>query len=177
AGLISGYFISLHNFATFENFFDSTYAETVNPISQTTIFEAVGNTAQFSSTSFSYMFISTAVICISCLVMGYAFGIPVFLLLFIQGASIGGLLEVFLAEGGITTLTKWFFSFYLGAQLAILLSCTAGFVVAEAYFRRGYEPLIQALLQSGRRASVLLLTAILILSIQTFIGWFVQFWS
>ena len=110
----------------------------------------------------SFLFTHNAQIGMMCFALGIAFGIPVLLLLFVNGAGLGALAAVYHERGLLTEFGGWIAVHGTTELLAVCLCGGAGLMTGWTLAFPGRRDRLAALADSGRRAARLVLGAVIL---------------
>jgi len=108
----------------------------------------------------SFLFTHNAQIGIMCFALGFALGLPVIYLLFVNGLTLGAFFAVFASQGLAPDFAAWIAIHGTTELGAIVLCGAAGLVMGEAVAFPGRLKRGAALKVSGRHATVIVLGAV-----------------
>jgi len=111
----------------------------------------------------SFLFTRNATIGIMCFALGFALGLPVVYLLFVNGLGLGAFFAVFAAHGLAADFAGWIAIHGTSELGAIILCGAAGFRMGEAVAFPGRLKRSAALKTRGRDATIIVLGAIAML--------------
>lgn len=123
----------------------------------------------------SFLFGHNAQIGILCFGLGFAFGLPVFYLLFTNGMILGSLASLYHQRGLAVDFWGWVLPHGVTELTAVVICGTAGLVIARAVVLPGRHGRVHGLAAAGRRAGILVLGAVAMFFVAaTFEGYFRQ---
>lgn len=108
------------------------------------------------------LFSHNAGIGLLCFALGFAFGVPVILLLFSNGATLGAFVALYASHGLAFELLGWMLIHGITEILALLLCAAAGLMLGRAMAFPGRRQRLDALVDAGRTAGHLVVGAILL---------------
>jgi uncharacterized membrane protein SpoIIM required for sporulation len=108
----------------------------------------------------SFLFTHNAKIGIMCFALGFALGLPVIYLLFVNGLALGAFYALFASHGLAADFAGWIAIHGTTELAAIILCGAAGLVMGEAVAFPGRLKRSAALKVSGRQATVIALGAV-----------------
>jgi uncharacterized membrane protein SpoIIM required for sporulation len=109
----------------------------------------------------SYLFTHNAGIGILCFGLGFALGIPVFLLMFYNGLMIGAMTGLHATKGLLPDFAGWLFVHGTTELLAVALCAAAGLMLGSAVALPGSHSRIENLRREGRLAAKIVVGAVL----------------
>jgi len=109
----------------------------------------------------SYLFTHNAGIGILCFGLGFALGIPVFLLMFYNGLMIGAMTGLHATKGLLPDFTGWLFVHGTTELLAVALCAAAGLMLGSAVALPGSHSRLENLRRQGRLAAKVVVGAVL----------------
>lgn len=110
----------------------------------------------------AYLFSHNAQIGVLCFILGFAFGVPVVLLLFANGATLGAFIGLYAGHGLTYQLLGWILLHGVTEILAILLSAAGGLMLGGALAFPGQRRRLDALAAAGRTAGRLAVGAVVL---------------
>lgn len=108
------------------------------------------------------LFSHNARIGVLCFALGFAFGVPVVLLLFSNGATIGAFIALYARHDLTYELLGWMLIHGVTEILALLICAAAGLMLGRAMAFPGRQRRLDALAEAGRTAGRLAVGAILL---------------
>jgi uncharacterized membrane protein SpoIIM required for sporulation len=179
-GVGVGFFQTLANADNYYQFVDASLANGRDPSATTEDLRAVlfdeeatvwAGLAHFAS----FLFTHNAQIGIMCFGLGIALGIPVFYIMFTNGEGLGAMAALYHQHGLSMEFWGWILPHGVTEFGALLLSATAGLVLAKALILPGPYTRAEALARQGRRAGMIILGCVLMLAVAALIeGFFRQ---
>lgn len=106
------------------------------------------------------LFSRNAAIGMMCFALGFAFGIPVVLLVFSNAASLGAMFALYAQHGLFTAFLGWVSIHGVTEFGALLLCAAAGLMLGKAMAFPGRVRRVDALAEAGRKAAVLAVGAV-----------------
>ncbi len=167
AGIATGWAVTATEPAWFEAFISPDMAQGRTPDASheelaKTIFDKPKAADQLTAFATS-LFQHNARIGMLCFALGAAFGVPVVLLLFYNGLTIGAIIAVF-ADKDLTIEFLAWLSIHGTTELAAIVLCGgAGFHLAAAMINPGHRTRLAALKENGRTATIVLVGAVVML--------------
>jgi len=123
----------------------------------------------------SFLFSHNAKIGMTCFALGFLAGVPVVLLLFINGLTLGAMLAVHASKGLALEFITWVLPHGVTELLAVCLCGAAGFAVGHALVFPGRYGRLQNLAERGRTAGGVVLGSVLLFLVAAVIeGYFRQ---
>lgn len=123
----------------------------------------------------SFLFSHNAKIGMTCFALGFLAGVPVVLLLFINGLTLGAMLAIHTTKGLTLEFLMWILPHGVTELLAVCLCGAAGFAVGQALVFPGRHGRLQNLAERGRTAGGVVLGSVLLFLIAAIIeGYFRQ---
>ena len=110
----------------------------------------------------SYLFTHNTGIGILCFGLGFALGIPVFLLMFYNGLMIGAMTGLHASKGLLPDFTGWLFVHGTTELLAVVLCAAAGLMLGAAVALPGTHSRLENLRKAGRTAAKIVVGAVLL---------------
>jgi uncharacterized membrane protein SpoIIM required for sporulation len=111
----------------------------------------------------TFLFTHNASIGIMCFGLGFAAGLPVFLLMVSNGVIVGAFAALFVSRGLGTEFFSWVLPHGVTELLAIVLCAAGGLVLAQKLILPGRLSRIDSLAEGGRRAGVVATGAVAML--------------
>lgn len=122
----------------------------------------------------SYLFTHNAGIGILCFGLGFALGIPVFLLVFYNGLLIGGMTGLHAAKGLLPDFVGWLFVHGTTELLAVALCASAGLMLGSAVALPGTHTRLENLRREGRKAARIVIGSVLLFMIAALLEGFTR---
>jgi uncharacterized membrane protein SpoIIM required for sporulation len=157
AGTLVGWILVARDSEMFFSFVPEGLASGRDPTASTeylrdTLYDrGSGREAAFST----YLFTHNASVGILCFTIGFAAGIPVFLLLFYNGVILGAFFALFASRGLGLELFAWIMPHGVTELLAVVLCGAGGLVLAQKLVLPGARRRLDNLAEGGRQAGVL----------------------
>lgn len=170
SGFLTGLLVGFYNPDIWKEFSGSAYAEYINPVF-VDILENIDNSSIEELSINASFFIFTTVICLGCFVMGFFLGIPILIIMFVQGASLGLLMFEFDQD----FLSK--ILIHCCTQFPLFLSSAAGFIIAECFYKRTDQPILKQLQKRAIEAGTVLVGAMIILALIFFVNEVLRFFE
>ncbi|WP_425404148.1 stage II sporulation protein M [Hwanghaeella sp.] len=126
------------------------------------LYDPPGENEAFLHVFASYLFTHNAGIGILCFGLGFALGIPVFLLMFYNGLMIGAMTGLHASKGLLPDFVGWLFVHGTTELLAVALCAAAGLVLGSAVALPGTHSRLENLRREGRRAARIVIGAVLL---------------
>ena len=166
-GSIVGYSLTLANEDWFFAFVSDAMAQGRTPETSTELlrgglYDTQNNTTERLQIFASFLFTHNARIGILAFALGFAFGVPVILLLFWNGAILGAFVALFAGRGLGPDFSAWLFVHGTTELLAGILCGGAGLVIGSGVAFPGRHSRIAALASTGRHASEIVIGAVLL---------------
>ncbi len=175
-GTATGYSLTSSNTEWFYTFVSDAYADGRTPGHSTAELRAPLFETGFADGALqifaSFLFSHNASIGILCFALGFAYGVPVFLLLFGNGTLLGAFLALYVQRGLGIELGGWLFIHGTTELLAVVLAAASGLVIGHAAAFPGQMSRKDRIVQKGRSASVIAIGAILMLLIASILEGF-----
>ena len=111
----------------------------------------------------SFLFANNSMVTLLAFALGFAFGVPTIILLFYNGAMLGSMGAVFISKGLGVEFYGWISIHGTTELLAIILGGAAGLKIGAAVAFPGIHSRLHALAQAGRKSSLVVLGAVLML--------------
>lgn len=174
AGTLSGYQMVKHDPETFHSFVASELAGGRGPEASTEdlhagLYDGSGFRTDELGLFSTQLFVHNAGVSILCFALGFVAGIPVFVLLTMNGLMLGAFAAVYAERGLALDLWGWILPHGVTELLAILLAGAGGLVLAQALIFPGRYDRIESMARRGREAGVLVVGAVLMLLVSGFI--------
>ncbi len=165
AGIATGLILTLINDDWFFAFVSSAMAGDRTPDSTTANLRAALYNFDIKLTDMLKLFAAelfshNAGIGLLCFAFGFAFGVPVVLLLFSNGATLGAFVALYASHGLTYELLGWMLIHGITEILALLLCAAAGLMLGRAMAFPGRRQRLDALADAGRTAGRLAVGAI-----------------
>jgi uncharacterized membrane protein SpoIIM required for sporulation len=123
----------------------------------------------------SFLFSHNARIGLSCFAAGIAAGVPVALLLFINGLTLGAFAALYARQGIGLEFWAWVLPHGITELLAVCLCGAAGFKVGAGLLFPGRLPRLESLIKQGREAAAIVIGTLMLFLIAAMIeGFFRQ---
>jgi len=123
----------------------------------------------------SFLFSHNAKIGMTCFALGFLAGVPVVLLLFVNGLTLGAMIAVHATKGLALEFVTWVLPHGVTELLAVCLCGAAGFSVGQSLIFPGRYGRLQNLAERGRSAGGVVLGSVLLFLIAAIIeGYFRQ---
>ena len=113
----------------------------------------------------SFLFVHNAGIGLLCFALGFAAGSPTALLLFANGLMLGAFLQLYAERGLLFELCGWLLPHGIPEIGAVILCGAAGLHLGRAMLLPGRRTVRSAIAQAGRRASIVVLGAVVLFAI------------
>lgn len=160
AGFAVGFLATLGDMDRFFSFMSPGMSMGRDPSASTetlrsTLYDAGGGAKDRLAAFASFLFTHNARIGILAFALGFAAGLPVFLLLFINGLSLGAFAALFHARGLSVELWAWLLPHGVTELLAVVLCGAAGLAIARSLLFPGRHTRLANLAIEGRRAAML----------------------
>ena len=167
AGAATGWAVTAQEPAWFEAFVDPAMAQGRTPDAtretlSETIFDKPSAADQLAAFA-TFLFQHNARIGMLCFVLGAAFGVPVVVLLYYNGLTIGAICAVFAGKDLTLEFLAWLAIHGTTELAAIVLCGGAGFHLAGAMINPGSRTRLAAIKEKGRAATALVVGAVVML--------------
>ena len=167
AGIATGWAVTATEPAWFEAFISPAMAQERTPDATRedlakTLFDQPKPADQLTAFA-TFLFQHNARIGMLCFVLGAAFGVPVVVLLFYNGLTVGAICAVFAGKDLTIEFLAWLAIHGTTELAAIVLCGGAGFHLASAMINPGRRTRLAALRESGRTATTLAVGAVTML--------------
>jgi len=161
AGTVTAFALTLDNVEWFYTFVDIGSAQGRNPAASTSSLREVlyseGDTGDELGAFASILFTHNARIGIMAFALGFAAGLPVYILLFINGLGLGAFGALYHTRGLGLEFWGWILPHGVTELAAIVLCGGAGLVLAHALVFPGRHTRLQNLARQGRKAGTIVL--------------------
>jgi len=165
-GALAGFAITAANADRFYTFIDPEVAQGRGPAASTSELRAVlyddGGVADALAAFASFLFTHNARIGMLAFALGFLAGLPVFLLLFVNGLSLGAFAALYHERGLSLDFWGWILPHGVTELGAVVLCGGAGLVVAQALVFPGRMARLHNLAAGGRHAAVVVIGAVLL---------------
>jgi uncharacterized membrane protein SpoIIM required for sporulation len=163
-GAIAGFAMTSADPDRFYTFVPADYAQERGPSSTTESLEEVlysdGNAADALAAFATSLFTHNAKIGIMAFALGFAFGVPVFFLMFYNGLILGAFAGLYHGRGLGVDFWGWVLPHGVTELLAVILCGGAGLVLARSVVFPGTYTRMQNLARRGREAGAVVLGAV-----------------
>lgn len=123
----------------------------------------------------SFLFTHNARIGLSCFALGFLAGIPVLLLVFVNGLSLGAMLAIHAQKGLTVDFLAWILPHGVTELFAVCLCGAAGLRVGQSLLFPGRRRRIDSVAESGREAGAVVVGAVLLFFLAALVeGYFRQ---
>jgi len=123
----------------------------------------------------SFLFTNNAQVGLLCFALGFAVGVPVFYLLFVNGQYLGALAGLYHVRGMSLEFWSWVLPHGVSELTAIIVCGAAGLVIARGIVAPGRHGRMAGLARAGRSAGILVLGAVFMFFVAAaFEGYFRQ---
>lgn len=179
-GVVVGFAMTAADPERFYSFVDPAMAGGRGPTSTReellSVLQSTGGDEGGALTAFaSFLFTHNAKIGMMCLVLGFLAGVPVLLLLFINGLTLGAMIAVHWHKGLTIEFLTWVMPHGVTELLAVCLCGAAGLVVGHSLVFPGEYSRLDSLAARGREAGAVVIGAVLLFFIAALIeGFFRQ---
>lgn len=164
-GVATGFALTVGNEDWFYTFVSAEYAKGRSPVSSTEELRAVlydSGGAEALSAFASFLFTQNAKIGMLCFALGFAFGLPVILMLFYNGLTVGAFSALYASRGLLVEFWAWL-SIHGTTELVALVLCGgAGLVLGSSLALPGRFSRLESLARNGRRASQIAIGAVVL---------------
>ena len=164
AGVLIGYQLTRHSPDRYYGFVPEALAQDRTPSTPTAQLRAILYSKPRQGVALdvfaSFLFDHNARIGISCLALGFAGGVPVILLLFSNGLTLGAMAALYASRGLGGEFWAWILPHGVTELLAVVLCGTAGLVFGAAILFPGSLSRLDRLRTRGRDAGLLVLGAV-----------------
>ncbi len=178
AGAVAAFALVLDNPDRFYTFVDRGYASGRDPAASTTELRATlyddGGAESALSTFAAFLFTHNARIGMLAFALGFA-GLPSFILLFVNGLTLGAFAALFHSRGLSVDLWGWLLPHGVTELLAVFICGGAGFILVQSLVFPGHHGRLENLAVRGRKAAMLVVGAVALLFVAGMIeGFFRQ---
>jgi uncharacterized membrane protein SpoIIM required for sporulation len=179
-GALAGLALTLDDPERFYSFVGEQYAQGRDPSASTeelreTLYDESGVGPERLGAFASFLFSNNARIGMFSFALGFAAGLPVFVLLFTNGLLLGAFAALFHSRGLAVDFWGWVLPHGVTELLALVLCGAAGLVLGQSLLVPGRFTRLQNLARRGREAGVLVLGAVFMFFVAAVIeGWFRQ---
>lgn len=180
AGTVAGYLLTADDPERFSCFVADEMAGNRSPLSTReelleVLYDRGTGRADMLGAFASFLFSHNARIGLSCFVAGFAAGVPVALLLFVNGLTLGAFAALYARQGIGLEFWAWVLPHGVTELLAICLCAAAGFKVGVAILFPGRLTRLESLVKQGRAAAAVVIGTLLLFLIAALIeGFFRQ---
>jgi uncharacterized membrane protein SpoIIM required for sporulation len=164
-GAVTGYVLTAAEPELFSAFVDPMYASGREPGASREVLRSAlyggGDEAASGLSAFSaFLFTHNAQIGILAFALGFLLGLPVFVLMFLNGGTMGAFAALYGSEGLGTELWAWLLPHGVTELTAVVLCGAAGLALARGVLFPGERTRLDALAAEGRQAGVLVVGAV-----------------
>jgi uncharacterized membrane protein SpoIIM required for sporulation len=164
-GILTAYAMTSADPERFYDFVNDAYAQGRSPASSTeelrdVLYDEGGGPL---GTFASFLFTHNARVGMLCFALGFAAGVPVFVLLFTNGLLLGAFGALYASRGLGLDFWGWVLPHGVTELLAVLLCATGGLALGRALVFPGRATRLESLAATGRRAGTLVLGAVCLL--------------
>jgi len=165
AGGITAFALVTSDPSYYDAFVDPAYASGRDPSATTEslregLFDGGDAAGEGLGVFASFLFSHNAQIGILCFALGFAAGVPVFLLLFMNGLLLGAFAALYHGRGLSVELWSWLLPHGVTEILALLLCGAAGLLLADGLLFPGRTTRIASLREKGRLAGLIVVGCI-----------------
>ena len=164
-GTLAGYMLTSQDADRFYAFVSADYAGERGPMASTETLRGVlynsGGGSSGLAAFASHLFTHNARVGMLCFALGFAAGVPVFLLLTTTGLMLGAFWALYASRGLGMEFWAWVSPHGVTELFAVVLCSAAGFAIAQALIFPGRLTRMRNLARRGREAGVLILGAVL----------------
>lgn len=168
-GVMAGMLLTLANQDRFYTFVSTEYAQDRTPASSTSELEAVlydeVSQGDALATFAASLFTHNAKIGILAFALGFLVGLPVFLLMFMNGLVLGAFAALYHSRGLSADLWGWLLPHGVTELFAVILCGGLGLVLAQSLVFPGRSTRLRNLAMRGREAGSLVIGAVIMLFI------------
>jgi uncharacterized membrane protein SpoIIM required for sporulation len=178
-GVATAYTLTIREPDLFYAFVDEAYSQGRNPTATTAALREVlydeGTMTDSLATFATFLFTHNAQVGILAFSVGFLLGIPVFLLMFMNGLILGAFAALYASRGLSVDLWGWLLPHGVTELLAVVLCGGAGLILAQSLVLPGRRSRLRNLALRGREAAVVVIGAVMMLFIAALIeGFFRQ---
>ncbi len=157
-GIATGFFITMENQEWFNGFVSADYAQGRTPASSTeelrsVLFAGGDSEGDHLSAFASFLFTNNASIGLISFALGFAFGVPTILLLFMNGVTLGAFAALYADRGLSLEFWGWLFIHGTTEIMGLILAGAAGLIVGGSVAFPGRHSRMENLAKNGRQAS------------------------
>jgi uncharacterized membrane protein SpoIIM required for sporulation len=168
-GAVTGFAITLGDQDRFYTFVSQDYAQGRGPSASTSELEGAlyddSSVGSALMTFATFLFTHNAKIGIMAFALGFAVGLPVFLLMFMNGLILGAFGALYHGRGLSVDLWGWLLPHGVTELLAVVLCGAAGLILAQSVVFPGRHTRLANLALRGRRAGLIVVGAVVMLFI------------
>lgn len=166
-GIFTGWRLTLTDAERYYSFVDTGMAQGRTPSSSTEELRAVLYSEEPPSSALgafaSFLFTHNAKVGILCFALGFAAGVPVIFLLFINGLTLGAMAALYQSRGLGADFWGWILPHGVTELAAVCLCAAAGMVLGTSLVFPGPHTRLHNLALRGRGASLLVIGAVAML--------------
>ena len=164
-GFVTAYAMVLSDPSTYYAFVDAAYSGGRDPSATTEflrdgLYDDGGQGSEGLSLFATFLFSHNAQIGIMAFALGIAAGLPVFLLMFMNGLILGAFLGLYQGRGLGIDLASWILPHGVTEVLAVLLCGAAGLLLADGVLFPGVRGRVDGLRTKGRQAGQIVVGAV-----------------
>ena len=165
AGVVVGFWLTMADVEWFYTFVSTDMAGGRTPTATTeelraALFSGGGSGVETLNLFATFLFTHNATIGLLCFALGFAFGVPVALLLFYNGTVLGAFAALYVGRGLLVELGGWLLIHGGTELLAVVLCGGAGLVLGGALAFPGRHSRLDNLAIRGRSAAVIAIGAV-----------------
>ena len=165
AGTLAGYLLTRADPDRYYAFISPQMAQGRDPGASTADLRASlydpGDEDRMLATFAAFLFSNNAKVGMLCFALGFAAGIPVFLLLFMNGLTLGAMTALYASRGLAVDWWGWVLPHGVTELLAVAVCGAAGLVLGQSLVFPGTSTRLENLARRGKDAGVLVVGAIL----------------
>jgi uncharacterized membrane protein SpoIIM required for sporulation len=174
-GVVAGFFAVLEDASWFYTFVSDAGASGRTPASSTSelrkvLFDSSGGSLDFAS----YLFSHNAQIGLWCFALGFALGIPVVVLMFYNGVTLGAFIALYASRGLAVEFLGWILIHGVTELLACIICAGAGLVIGRAVIFPGRHTRLDNLARKGRLAGQIAIGGVAMLFIAALLEGFAR---
>ncbi len=166
-GTLAGYLLTSSNQDRYYAFISPDMAQGRDPGASTADLRAslydTGDENRMLPTFAAFLFSHNAKVGMLCFALGFVAGIPVFLLLFMNGLLLGAMTALYASRGLAVDWWGWVLPHGVTELLAVAVCGAAGLVLGQSLVFPGTSTRLENLARRGKEAGVLLVGAIVML--------------
>jgi uncharacterized membrane protein SpoIIM required for sporulation len=163
-GVVVGYFATAHDPDRYWSFVSHAMAQDRSPLSTREELRRVlyepGDVGDLLATLAAFLFQNNAKVGLLCFGLGAALGVPVFVLMFVNGATLGAMAQIHHAQGLALDFWAWILPHGVTELFACVLCGAAGLALGRAVAFPGPCRRLDELTRRGREAGALVLGSI-----------------